>query len=302
MILLSNGGTNIQRAQSPSDTILVGTVDGVALLGKIRARLGRQASRAAGRVRQRRHRARRRHAVRLDARRRHGAKRRRRHQMDLGQRRPGAPRILVVPRRQIAGPRRGVRRRAAGASLCQRGQGQILARAQGVPRRQDGQALDLPAAAAHRPYQGHRARRRPAVGRRRDRLAAGLEGLRPELHRAGGRSRSAGVRHPSHSGASGAAQSHHHRQWHRRHDVERGWRRDLAEDEDARPRRTTRTPSSSIPTSPISSSCRPASAGRCTGTSSAAPAARFSGAAMPARPGSGCSAACRTASARCSAA
>ena len=32
MILLSNGGTNIQRAQSPSDTILVGTVDGVALL------------------------------------------------------------------------------------------------------------------------------------------------------------------------------------------------------------------------------------------------------------------------------
>src|SRR3979409_783050 len=34
MILLSNGGTNIQRAQSSSDTILVGTVDGVALLGK----------------------------------------------------------------------------------------------------------------------------------------------------------------------------------------------------------------------------------------------------------------------------
>src|SRR5436190_1346386 len=34
MILLSNGGTNIQRAQSPSDAILIGTVDGVALLGK----------------------------------------------------------------------------------------------------------------------------------------------------------------------------------------------------------------------------------------------------------------------------
>src|SRR6478609_8969378 len=34
MILLSNGGTNIQRAQAPSDAILVGTVDGVALLGK----------------------------------------------------------------------------------------------------------------------------------------------------------------------------------------------------------------------------------------------------------------------------
>ena len=233
MILLSNGGTNIQRAQSPSDTILVGTVDGIALLGKIRARLGRQASRHAGRVRQRRHRARRRHAVRLDARRRHGAKRRRRLQMDLGQRGPGASRVLVVPRRQIAGPRRGVRRRAAGASLCQRGQGQVLARAEGVPRRQDGRAMDLPAAAAHRPYQGHRARRRPAVGRRRDRLAAGLEGFRRKLHRAAGRSRSAGVRHPSHPGASGAAQPHHHRQRHRRHDVERGRRRDLAADEDA---------------------------------------------------------------------
>ena len=34
MILLSNGGTNIQRASGPSDTILVGTVDGVALLAK----------------------------------------------------------------------------------------------------------------------------------------------------------------------------------------------------------------------------------------------------------------------------
>ena len=53
MILLSNGGTNIQRAAAPSDTILVGTVDGVALLGEDRARLDRQASRPAGRVRQR---------------------------------------------------------------------------------------------------------------------------------------------------------------------------------------------------------------------------------------------------------
>ncbi|HEY5962878.1 MAG TPA: hypothetical protein VIU42_02560, partial [Xanthobacteraceae bacterium] len=34
MILLSNGGTNIQKANAPSDAILVGTVDGVALLGK----------------------------------------------------------------------------------------------------------------------------------------------------------------------------------------------------------------------------------------------------------------------------
>jgi photosystem II stability/assembly factor-like uncharacterized protein len=35
MILLSNGGTNIQRATSASDQILVGTVDGVALLERI---------------------------------------------------------------------------------------------------------------------------------------------------------------------------------------------------------------------------------------------------------------------------
>jgi hypothetical protein len=34
MILLSNGGTNIQRARAPSDTILVGTVDGAVLLGR----------------------------------------------------------------------------------------------------------------------------------------------------------------------------------------------------------------------------------------------------------------------------
>ena len=34
MILISNGGTNIQRASSSSDRVLVGTVDGVALLAK----------------------------------------------------------------------------------------------------------------------------------------------------------------------------------------------------------------------------------------------------------------------------
>ena len=34
MILLSNGGTNIQRAKAASDTILGGTVDGAALLAK----------------------------------------------------------------------------------------------------------------------------------------------------------------------------------------------------------------------------------------------------------------------------
>ena len=121
-----------------------------------------------------------------------------------------------------------------------------------------------------------------------------------ELHRAAGRSRSAGVRHPSHPGASGAARPHHHRQRHRRHDVERGRRQELAADEDADRGELSRTPSSSIPTSPTCCSCRPASAGRCTGMSLAARAARFSGAATPARPGSGCSAACRTASARCS--
>jgi hypothetical protein len=34
MILLSNGGTNIQRNAAPSDTILIGTVDGIALLAR----------------------------------------------------------------------------------------------------------------------------------------------------------------------------------------------------------------------------------------------------------------------------
>ncbi len=34
MILLSNGGTNIQRAKAASGTIAVGTVDGIALLAK----------------------------------------------------------------------------------------------------------------------------------------------------------------------------------------------------------------------------------------------------------------------------
>lgn len=34
MILISNGGSNIHRAQRPSDTIAVGTVDGIALLAK----------------------------------------------------------------------------------------------------------------------------------------------------------------------------------------------------------------------------------------------------------------------------
>ena len=34
MILVSNGGTNIQRVRAPSDTIAVGTVDGVTILAR----------------------------------------------------------------------------------------------------------------------------------------------------------------------------------------------------------------------------------------------------------------------------
>jgi len=34
MILLSNGGTNIQRASGPSDTMIIGTVDGIAVLAR----------------------------------------------------------------------------------------------------------------------------------------------------------------------------------------------------------------------------------------------------------------------------
>ena len=34
MILLSNGGDNIRRGKTASDTIVVGTVDGIALLAK----------------------------------------------------------------------------------------------------------------------------------------------------------------------------------------------------------------------------------------------------------------------------
>ncbi len=125
-------------ADKPSDTMLIGTVDGVALLGKSERGWAVKHRALQGVFVSRRHGARRRHAVRLDPRRRHGAQRRRRLQVDLGQRGAGAPRVLVVPGRQAAGPRRGVRRRAAGASLCQRGQGQVLARAQRVARRQDG--------------------------------------------------------------------------------------------------------------------------------------------------------------------
>jgi len=33
MILISNGGSNMHRAAKPSDTIVVGTVDGIAVLG-----------------------------------------------------------------------------------------------------------------------------------------------------------------------------------------------------------------------------------------------------------------------------
>ena len=49
MILLSNGGTNIQRAKAASGTIVVGTVDDIAVLQKTER--GAKAPRAARRVR-----------------------------------------------------------------------------------------------------------------------------------------------------------------------------------------------------------------------------------------------------------
>jgi len=70
--------------------------------------------------------------------------------------------------------------------------------------------------------------------------------------------------------------------------------------ESFQPRRTTPMPSCCIRISPTCCSCRLESAGLCTGTSSAARAARSSEAGTPARPGSGCLVACRTASGRCS--
>ena len=164
------------------------------------------------------------------------------------------------------------------------------------------QAMDLPAAAAHRPHQGHRARRRPAAGSasrsarcRCRRISAQSFTELPvdpdpqecDIHRI--------LVHPARpdriiiaNGIVGMMSS------------EDGGK-SFAADEDAGRGELSGRRSSSIPTSPTCCSCRPASAGRCTGTSLAARAARFSAAATPARPGSGCSAACRTASARCSA-
>jgi hypothetical protein len=43
MILLSNGGTNIQRAKTASGTIVVGTVDGIAVLERTE-RAGRKST------------------------------------------------------------------------------------------------------------------------------------------------------------------------------------------------------------------------------------------------------------------
>ena len=129
MILISNGGSNIHRAQRPSDTIAVGTVDGVAVLArsgegwaiKHRALAGCFVSAVTA----------------LDDgtlfAATHGVgvaqERRRRHDLGLVQRGPGAFRSLVGARRQAAGPRRGAGRLAAGACLHQRGQGQDVARA-----------------------------------------------------------------------------------------------------------------------------------------------------------------------------
>ena len=95
MILLSNGGTNIQRAQARLRHDPVGTVDGVALLARSRARLDRQASRAARRVRLAA--SPRSTTARCSPRRAASAWRaaRRRHQVGLGERGPGASRVLV---------------------------------------------------------------------------------------------------------------------------------------------------------------------------------------------------------------
>lgn len=68
-----------------------------------------------------------------------------------------------------------------------------------------------------------------------------------------------------------------------------------------RPARTIRTRLSSIPTSPIFCLCRPASVGRRIGTNSAVRAERFFAVATPGRPGSVFWAACRMASGHCSA-
>ncbi len=68
MILLSNGGTNAHRSRAASDTMVIGTVDGVVLLERGRSGLENQAPRARRLFRQRRHRVRGRHLVCRDPR------------------------------------------------------------------------------------------------------------------------------------------------------------------------------------------------------------------------------------------
>ena len=133
-----------------------------------------------------------------------------------------------TPRRPPAGPRRGVRRRVAGASLRQRGQGQVLARA--------ARRFATPRRCRNGPF---RRRRASATSRTSCSTATGC----------GSASRSARCRYSDDFGESftelpvdpdprecdihrilvhpARPEPHHHRQRHRRHDGERGRRQEL---------------------------------------------------------------------------
>ena len=233
MILLSNGGTNIQRAQSPSDTILVGTVDGVALLAKSergwtvkhRALQGVFVSGVTA--------------------------------LDDG--------TLFASTRGVGMARSddgGFKWTWVNEGLahhefwsCRAGklQGRDVVFAGALPAHlyvseDKGKSWrELKAFRDAKTVKQWTFPPPPRIGHIKDivldgdRLWVGVEigslqvskDFGAKLHRAAGRSRSAGVRHPSHPGASGAARSHHHRQRHRRHDVERGRRQELPADEDA---------------------------------------------------------------------
>ncbi len=172
MILLSNGGDNIQRSESAPSTIAVGTVDGVAILArsargwtvKHRALQGVfisgltasddgtlfASTRGVGMARSDDSGV---HWTWVND--------------GLAHHEFWSTRAGRLQDREV------VFAGALPAHLyVSEDRGEVLARPAGLSRRQVGAALDLPAAAAHRPRQGHRARRQPAVGRRRDRLAA----------------------------------------------------------------------------------------------------------------------------------
>src|ERR1700722_18689138 len=158
MILLSNGGTNAHRSRAPSDTMVIGTVDGIVVLErstqgwkiKHRALGGCSVSAVTasedgilyGR----------------DPRFWRRPQRRRWHDLDLDSRRPRPYGLVVGARRQACGPRRGLRRRAAGASLYQREPRQDLARTAGPAQRAERQQMVLSPAVAHRARQVYRVR------------------------------------------------------------------------------------------------------------------------------------------------